>query len=194
MEGMQINTRKEKVRKQRGIEGNTDHPLWSSRPPSSSTSISPPQLFLNLKGWSLPRDLQERRREEERRRDLIGRPPPSSPTRTATTTRQWDSVHEREYTLSDFADYLKQVLEDVASVREEVKQLKVMIQILILLSKTFPGCLIYGVCHAITPSSSLRYRKYLKPKLKTVSTKLSEFPTLPHIMHSHVLNILGHAR
>nr|KAJ0208693.1 hypothetical protein LSAT_V11C400182740 [Lactuca sativa] len=29
--------------------------------------------------------------------------------------------------LSDFADYLKQVLEDVASVREEVKQLKVMI-------------------------------------------------------------------
>nr|KAJ0185548.1 hypothetical protein LSAT_V11C900472600 [Lactuca sativa] len=38
-----------------------------------------------------------------------------------------------EDTLSDFADYLKQVLEDVASVREEVKQLKVMIQILILL-------------------------------------------------------------
>ncbi|CAI9302600.1 unnamed protein product [Lactuca saligna] len=38
-----------------------------------------------------------------------------------------------EDTLSDFADYLKQVLEDVASVREEVKQLKVMIQILIML-------------------------------------------------------------
>ncbi|KAL7604717.1 hypothetical protein Lser_V15G19468 [Lactuca serriola] len=38
-----------------------------------------------------------------------------------------------EDTLLDFADYLKQVLEDVASVREEVKQLKVMIQILILL-------------------------------------------------------------
>nr|KAJ0214121.1 hypothetical protein LSAT_V11C400220020 [Lactuca sativa] len=38
-----------------------------------------------------------------------------------------------EDTLSDIADYLKQVLEDVASVREEVKQLKVMIQILILL-------------------------------------------------------------
>ena len=38
-----------------------------------------------------------------------------------------------EDTLSDIADYLKQVLEDVASVREEVKQLKVMICVLILL-------------------------------------------------------------
>ena len=58
-------------------------------------------------------------------------------------------------------------------------------------SKTFPGCLDYGVCHAIIPSSSLRYRKYLKPKLKIISTKLSEFPTLPHTIHNHILHILG---
>ncbi|CAH1436305.1 unnamed protein product [Lactuca virosa] len=38
-----------------------------------------------------------------------------------------------EDTLSDVADYLIQVLEDVASVREEVKQLKVMVCVLILL-------------------------------------------------------------
>ncbi|XP_023740416.2 uncharacterized protein LOC111888476 [Lactuca sativa] len=36
-----------------------------------------------------------------------------------------------EDTLSDFADYLKQVLEDVASVREEVKQLKTCCVILV---------------------------------------------------------------
>ncbi|CAH1418174.1 unnamed protein product [Lactuca virosa] len=38
-----------------------------------------------------------------------------------------------EDTLSNVADYLIQVLEDVASVREEVKQLKVMVCVLILL-------------------------------------------------------------
>ncbi|CAH1427611.1 unnamed protein product [Lactuca virosa] len=38
-----------------------------------------------------------------------------------------------EDTLSDVADYLIQVLEDVASIREEVKQLKVMVCVLILL-------------------------------------------------------------
>ena len=52
----------------------------------------------------------------------------------------------------------------------------------------------YGVCHAIIPSSIIRYRKYLKPKLKTVSTKLSEFPTQPHTMHNHILHILRRAR
>ncbi|XP_023754489.1 uncharacterized protein LOC111902909 [Lactuca sativa] len=38
-----------------------------------------------------------------------------------------------EDTLSDVADYLIQVLEDVTSVREEVKQLKVMVCVLIML-------------------------------------------------------------
>ena len=34
----------------------------------------------------------------------------------------------------------------------------------------------HGVCNAVIPSSSLCYRKYLKPILKTGSTKLSESP------------------
>ena len=38
-----------------------------------------------------------------------------------------------EDTLSDVADYLIQILEDLASIREEVKQLKVMVCVLILL-------------------------------------------------------------
>ena len=48
------------------------------------------------------------------------------------------------------------------------------------------------MCDAIIPSSSLYLRKYLKPKLKTVSTKLSELPqttTYHTLTYKHILGL-----
>nr|KAJ0195449.1 hypothetical protein LSAT_V11C700363590 [Lactuca sativa] len=63
------------------------------------------------------------------------------PSRIRKKCKFWEWIDEElenmkpivEDTLSNVADYLIQVLEDLASVREEVKQLKVMICVLILL-------------------------------------------------------------
>nr|KAJ0211663.1 hypothetical protein LSAT_V11C400179390 [Lactuca sativa] len=75
--------------------------------------------------------------EEERRCQVAQ----ESPQKQGKKCKFWEWIDEEpenmkpivEYTLLDVADYLIQVLEDVTSVREEVKRLKSMICVLILL-------------------------------------------------------------
>ena len=50
-----------------------------------------------------------------------------------------------------------------------------------------------GECTAIIAGSSPSNQKYLKYKLKTVSTKLSEFHKIPYIVHiKHVMCPVQH--
>nr|KAJ0201551.1 hypothetical protein LSAT_V11C600339610 [Lactuca sativa] len=75
---------------------------------------------------------------EEERRCRVAQ---ESPQKLGKKCKVWEWIDEEpenmkpiaEDTFSNVADYLIQVLEDVASVREEVKQLKVMVCVLILL-------------------------------------------------------------